>query len=67
MKDGGRDMPIDVYECSQCKEVFEIVQLDCQEPIEPRCPKCQAGNPTRLQSLFNCVADPDAPEGIGIT
>ena len=43
------DMPVYEYRCDACQERFEEFLSSSTKPAPP-CPKCGAGNPTRLLS-----------------
>jgi putative FmdB family regulatory protein len=49
-------MPIYEYECRICKERFEVLQKMNEDNSHLRCPKCQAGRPERVLSLFSSGA-----------
>jgi len=46
-------MPIYEYECRECKERFEVLQLSKNDGDTLRCPRCQADKPQRVVSLFS--------------
>lgn len=46
-------MPIYEYECRECKERFEVLQLGKNDQEKIRCPKCQADKLERVVSLFS--------------
>ena len=45
-------MPIYEYQCSQCREKFEVRQSMGEDGSKLNCPKCGVGNPSRLLSSF---------------
>jgi putative FmdB family regulatory protein len=48
-------MPIYEYECSKCKERFEVLQRISEDNSGLRCPKCRADKPRRLLSGFRSL------------
>jgi len=44
-------MPIYEYECTQCRERFEIRQSFDEDRSKVTCPKCGASNPKRRFSV----------------
>jgi len=59
-------MPIYEYECGKCGERFEFRRGITDGDSEIRCPKCGAGNPRRVFSVFatgssNGACVPDCP------
>ncbi|NWF55400.1 MAG: zinc ribbon domain-containing protein [Syntrophaceae bacterium] len=47
-------MPIYEYRCSKCHHQFEIIQGVADRDAKLTCPKCGAGNPSRMMSAFSC-------------
>ncbi|PIW40524.1 MAG: zinc ribbon domain-containing protein [Chloroflexi bacterium CG_4_10_14_0_8_um_filter_46_9] len=45
-------MPIYEYQCTRCREKFEVRQAIGEDGAKLSCPKCHAPNPTRLFSSF---------------
>ena len=45
-------MPIYEYQCTECRERFEVRQSIGEDSSLLNCPKCHAGNPKRLISSF---------------
>jgi len=45
-------MPIYEYQCTQCGQKFEVRQAIGEDGSSLNCPKCHAGEPKRLLSLF---------------
>jgi len=45
-------MPVYEYECTNCKEKFELRRSIGDSDSEIKCPACGAGHPQRVLSLF---------------
>jgi len=45
-------MPMYEYQCSQCRERFEVRQSIGEDGAKLTCPKCGTPNPKRLISSF---------------
>ena len=58
-------MPIYEYECTQCKEKFELLHLTKADEETACCPKCQAADVTRVLSVFSSGAGESADVGCG--
>ncbi|OPY68551.1 MAG: Zinc ribbon domain protein [Syntrophorhabdaceae bacterium PtaU1.Bin034] len=48
-------MPIYEYECTKCKERFEVLQKADEDNKGLCCPKCNSDKPERVMSAF-CAA-----------
>ena len=46
-------MPLYEYRCTQCGECFEVRQSIGEGGANLHCPKCKAGEPTKLFSTFS--------------
>ena len=46
-------MPLYEYRCTQCGECFEVRQSIGEGGTNLHCPKCKAGEPTKLFSTFS--------------
>ncbi len=46
-------MPLYEYQCTQCDERFEVRQSIGEDGTNLCCPKCKAGEPTKLFSTFS--------------
>ncbi|MFZ5570118.1 MAG: FmdB family zinc ribbon protein [Thermodesulfobacteriota bacterium] len=44
------DMPIYEFRCLKCSDIFEIIVLKPDEPVEMKCPKCQSDEFERIMS-----------------
>ena len=45
-------MPIYEYQCVHCEQKFEVRQAIGEDGSSMSCPKCHAGDPKKLISLF---------------
>ena len=45
-------MPIYEYECTKCNQKFELMRSFNDDDADIKCPKCEAGNPRKVISLF---------------
>ncbi len=57
-------MPIYEYECTDCKNRFEIIHGADKTPDDLKCPKCGAGRPKKMISCF-CSAPKAMSTGRG--
>ncbi len=46
-------MPIYEYQCRECEHKFDALQKVGEDGRELKCPKCGAGNPTKMLSVFS--------------
>jgi putative FmdB family regulatory protein len=58
-------MPIYEYRCRKCNETFEVIQKVNEDNKGLRCPKCDAGEPGRVLSLFCSTSSSRSTTGIG--
>jgi len=49
-------MPIYEYQCQECEENFEILQLSCEEQAAVGCPQCGSEQTEKLISAFSTSA-----------
>ena len=53
-------MPIYEYECGGCRRRVSLLVLTPSKAAEPRCPRCDSAELTRLMSRFATVKSEDA-------
>ena len=46
-------MPLFEYECQECKNRFEVLQMKREDENDLRCPQCRAVNVVKLLSSFS--------------
>lgn len=46
-------MPIYEYQCSDCRDKFEVLQKVGEDGSDLKCPNCGAGNPKKVFSVFS--------------
>ena len=46
-------MPIYEFKCIKCEEFFELLVMNKEEEVEPRCPKCKCEEFERVISTTN--------------
>ncbi|MCI0469961.1 MAG: zinc ribbon domain-containing protein [Nitrospirae bacterium] len=49
-------MPIYEYLCSECEEIFSILQNITAVEIDAKCPKCGSSNIKKMISAFSCCS-----------
>ena len=53
-------MPIYEYECGGCRRRVSLLVLTPSKAADPRCPRCDSADLTRLMSRFATVKSEDA-------
>lgn len=60
-------MPVYEYRCNSCGETFEILRSFKDEETEVKCPKCGAGDVSRVYSPCGGGASKDSCPPIPMT
>ncbi len=60
-------MPIFEYQCQECEENFEILQLSHEDEAAVGCPQCGSEQTERLISAFSTSAVETGTSGCGTT
>jgi len=55
-------VPVYEYECAGCKRRFELRRAMTEEDTGILCPKCGAGNPRRIFSVFGMASSGSAAQ-----